>query len=82
MRPKWGGGEEKKERKEKEEKGLFFIRRGSFLKTASNYSAFHIRCTPGSFALYLEPSRSWPRGGGTEADANGPEFRGLGATRG
>lgn len=59
MRPKWGGKKQRKERKEKEEKGLFITRRGSFLKTASNYSAFHTWCAPGSFALYLEPRYFW-----------------------
>ena len=48
----------KRKKKRKKEKGKkkrkresFFTRRGSFLKTASNYNTFHIWFTPGSFAL-------------------------------
>lgn len=49
-----------KKNERKKRKGPFFIRRDSVLKTASNYSTFHIWFTPGSFALYLEPKRFLP----------------------
>lgn len=49
----WWGINEKKERKK--EQGAFCTRRGSFLKTASNYSTFYICFTPGMVVSYLAP---------------------------
>lgn len=76
----WGINGERKENKRG--KWTFHYQRGSFLKTASNYSTLHIHFTPGSFALYLESKRfchmSW---GEIEADANGPGFGALVVTR-
>lgn len=76
MRHKWGKKENKRG------KWAFHYQRGSFLKTASNYSTLHIHFTPGSFALYLESKwfcHMW--WGEIEADANGPGFGALVVTR-
>ena len=74
---------QKKKKKRKKEKGKkkkrkresFFTRRGSFLKTASNYNTFHIWFTPGSFALLPKTKTLFiTLQGETEADANSPNL--------
>lgn len=71
IRHKW-----KKIRKNKEKEPLF-TRRGSFLRTASNYT-FHIWFTPESFALLLRTKMLFVMlQGETEADANSLEFGGA-----
>lgn len=72
--------EKKEERKEKN--GPFCTKKGSFLKSASNY-ILHIRFTPESFALYLEVKYfCYTLWGEIKADANGPQFGGFVVTRG
>lgn len=83
MRHKWKKKNNKRRGGESNKENVsFFTRRGSFLKTDSNYTTFHTWFTPGSSALYLEAKHFchtlW---GKIKADANGPEFGGLGEGR-
>lgn len=78
MRHKWNKKKKKRKKEKEKKKGKresFFTRRGSFLKTASNYNTFHIWFTPGSYALLPKTKTLFiTLQGETEAHANSPEF--------